>query len=388
MKRYVKIPESKNSWKLYVCGYTDRSAGHYRGIHTFELDADSRTLQAVSGYGGIENPSFGMIEGARMYASSEVPTRGVLATFCIAENGGIQFEAMRGYDDAAGTCHVAVHPDKIALYGADYESGSICSCALAQDGKLGEAWPLVDHALSGLDRREDDPHKDRQLASHVHTLSFVPGTKLLAAVDLGGDCIAVYRTDSDGHIVDADGPRIPGFSVRPEYVVKTPEGSGPRIVAYHPILPMVAVVCELSCEVLIYRIFDGETEWQLEDRLSLLKTYERNGINADGSKLEEAPLAAHAEFSEDGRFLYVSTRGTNRITIFELDDSCNIVGHTDASCGGRTPRHFALSPDDEYLAVANQLSDCVVVFSRNSTTGALSEVSRGSCYAPSCIIWA
>ena len=37
-------------------------------------------------------------------------------------------------------------------------------------------------------------------------------------------------------------------------------------------------------------------------------------------------------------------------------------------CGGKTPRHFALDPGNQWLLVANQDSSNIVVFARNPRT--------------------
>ena len=74
-----------------------------------------------------------------------------------------------------------------------------------------------------------------------------------------------------------------------------------------------------------------------------------------------------------GRFVVVSNRGHESITIFRVRQNgsnrgkLNLIGcfHT----RGETPRHFQFDASGQYLIVANQDSDCISVFSFNLSTG-------------------
>ena len=72
----------------------------------------------------------------------------------------------------------------------------------------------------------------------------------------------------------------------------------------------------------------------------------------------------------EGRFVYASNRGDNSVAVFSVSDgqgTIKPVQHVD--CGGKSPRHFALDPGNQWLLVANQDSSNIVVFARNSRTG-------------------
>ena len=53
----------------------------------------------------------------------------------------------------------------------------------------------------------------------------------------------------------------------------------------------------------------------------------------------------------------------------DFDGTLKAVQHV--SCGGKTPRHFALDPGNQWLLVANQDSSNIVVFARNPRSGLL-----------------
>jgi 6-phosphogluconolactonase len=82
--------------------------------------------------------------------------------------------------------------------------------------------------------------------------------------------------------------------------------------------------------------------------------------------------AATVAVDSAGRFLYASNRGDNSVAVFAISDhdgTLKAVQHV--NCGGKTPRHFALDPGNQWLMVANQNSSNVVVFARDARSGFL-----------------
>jgi len=97
---------------------------------------------------------------------------------------------------------------------------------------------------------------------------------------------------------------------------------------------------------------------------------------------------ADIHISPDGRFLYASNRGDeNRIAIFSIDQNkgtLGLVGHQ--STYGNHPRNFTLDPSGQFLLVANQYSNNIVVFKRDNKTGLLNRVGREiKVPSPSCL---
>ena len=83
--------------------------------------------------------------------------------------------------------------------------------------------------------------------------------------------------------------------------------------------------------------------------------------------------SAEIEISADGKFLYTSNRGDqNSITIFSINNASGklkLAGFQ--STFGKGPRHFIMDPSGNYLLVANQNSDNIVIFKRNKKNGLL-----------------
>jgi 6-phosphogluconolactonase (cycloisomerase 2 family) len=94
---------------------------------------------------------------------------------------------------------------------------------------------------------------------------------------------------------------------------------------------------------------------------------------------EQQDAAAKASgglhLSADGRFLYVSNRGTvNEIVVFSVGkDDGQLTLLQRRSVEGDHPREFALDPSDNFLLVANQKSNQIVVMRRDPRSGKIGE---------------
>lgn len=381
--------------RLYVGGYNERATDV--GIHVFDLDIENANAQLVATSSGVESPSFIQIAGQTVYAASEAPDYGGFAHYTMNAQAVPELKDQVSFPGAAGTCYVLTNSKNTAAYGADYNSGSLSFCALDDAGKLVEPVSIIQHEGHCAPRLKSDPYFDRQTSAHVHTLSFIPGTTLLAAVDLGLDLITIYQTDESGKIVGTEGEpvmnarndnrremgweaKFPG--PKPVAIVEAPLFSGPRIIAYHPSGRYAALICEIGCEVILWKISENGLQWTPIANWNLLQDA------PEALEMKEAPRAAHVQFTNDGRFLYTSTRGIDQLMWFEIDDACNMKQRWSCPCGGGTPRHFALSPDDQVLAVANKTGNNIVIFTRDTETGMLRELMSIPCPQPSCIVWA
>lgn len=342
--------------RVRIGSYTDGEAR--AGIFTALYDAAARRLHVVRADGSVPNPSFLTCGNGRLYAAHELDDRSCMAVYAEGDDGALVCRGVCGEPTEAGTCFVEASVDGRRLYGANYESGSISCCTLTQDGRPSGGLPAVHDEGSSA-------HPERQRSAHVHSIRFVPGTNVLAAVDLGIDAIALYRADASG-----------ALEVPPAASVATPPGSGPRMLAFHPRLRLAALVDELACDVAFYEFDRTGTRWRCVDR-QLLPV---------AGATEEA-LAAHPAFSPDGRRLYVSVRGSDRIALFALDDDGRVESRVDFGSGGRGPRHIALDPLGSLLAVANVASDDACVFELDPLTGEPRSEAHADVPRAACVVW-
>lgn len=341
--------------RLFAGSYTD--GAERAGIRSIAFDEERGDARIVRAHECAPNPSFLVQRGAYLFAAHELDGCGRMASYVVGEDGSLTCRGACTAPHDAGTCFVLPDPNGRSLYGANYQSGSISCCALLPDGRLAAGLPPVRHAGRGL-------RDDRQEAPHVHTLSFVPGTRLLAAVDLGIDALVVYPVSECGAICPT-----------PAETVRVPAGSGPRMAAYHPRLRLAALANELACDVLLFRFDENGLNWHPVAQLPLPQA-------PDGDA-----LAAHIAFAPDGRQLYASVRGSDRLATFQVDERGRASERVDVPSGGRGPRQFSLSPDGRFMAVANLASDNVCVFERDAADGALRETAHVCVPQVACVIW-
>lgn len=341
--------------RLFAGGYADTD--EQGRIYTIAFDEDLATARVARTDRCAPNPTYLARCGAFLFAAHELDACGHMASYAVGADGSLTCRGACTAPHDAGTCFVLPDPNGCSLYGANYQSGSLGVCALLDDGRLVAGLPPVRHEGCGL-------RDDRQEAPHVHSLSFVPGTRLLATVDLGIDALVIYQVDACGAIAP-----------EPVETVRVAAGSGPRMVAYHPRLPVAALVNELACNVLLFRFDEAGLHWRPVAQLALPQT-------PDGDA-----LAAHIAFAPDGRQLYASVRGSDCLALFQVDEQGRASSRRDVSSGGQGPRHFSLSPDGRFLAVANLASDDVCLFARDANDGALREAAHVHVPQVACVVW-
>lgn len=102
---------------------------------------------------------------------------------------------------------------------------------------------------------------------------------------------------------------------------------------------------------------------------------ERQRLPLTEHKEAAARAAGGLHLSADGRFLYVSNRGTaNEIVVFRVSkDDGQLALLQRRTVEGDHPREFALDPSENFLLVANQKSNQIVVMRRDPRTGMLGE---------------
>src|SRR5690606_30408540 len=136
------------------------------------------------------------------------------------------------------------------------------------------------------------------------------------------------------------------------------------------------VLLEMTAKMADYEK-NGEN-WILVDTIS---------INEDGFEGEDG--AAEIKRSADGKFIYASNRGdANTIALFAIDKSGRLERKKVYPTGGEGPRNFNISPDGQFLLVANQNTNNITVFERNQETGELTDIGKQiEVSTPVCIVF-
>ena len=93
--------------------------------------------------------------------------------------------------------------------------------------------------------------------------------------------------------------------------------------------------------------------------------------------------------SKDGRYVYFANRGNDFIFSFAADPKTGALTPIErTSSGGKTPRNFTLDPTERWMLVADQNSNNLAVFSRDTSSGKLANEGKTvACPTPMCILF-
>lgn len=302
---------------LLIGTYTKNTS---KGIYRLELNTETETLENLSVVAETENPT---------YLEYDKDTQTLLAVYQSGDQGGI---ALWDYKNKKATLKEAiaeegvqpcfVHYDKKRneYVDANYHQGAV---RVYQDGKVKEKFVY-------------------EKGGHAHFAITHPKTGVLYTIDLGNDLIHKY----------VDLKEVATF--------KTEKGAGPRHLVFHTNADYIYVFTELSNEIIVLK--DGDTLEQVQ----IVSTLP-----------EEARSAGAAiRITNDGKYIYVSNRFHDTVSVFEVKDDYTVAMIQNISAYGEHPRDFIISPDEKYLVVANRDTNNLVLYRRDEISGKLELISK------------
>lgn len=346
----MSLTISAHAATLLVGSYTD---GASQGIYRYQFDektghidpAPQQVVKSVS-------PSWLVLSAdqRQLFAVNETPN-GHASSFSVSAKGEIKLLNQVASQGDEPT-HASLSQDQRYLFVANYAvkpdpGGSLVVVPVAKDGKLRPVVQQARHKASGV-------NPERQAGAHVHSLVLSPDGRHLYACDLGADKVFIYRYDG----ASTDHPLTPAIPAS----VDLPPGSGPRHLLFDARGRHAYLTLEMSAEVVMFDVQEGNL-------------VERQRLPLTESKEAAAKAAGGLHLSADGRFLYVSNRGTaNEIVAFSVGKQDGQLSFLQRrSVEGDHPREFALDPSDNFLLVANQKSNQIVVIRRDPRSGKLLE---------------
>lgn len=320
-----------------------------KGIYVFRWDAATGKATFLSNTTGVVNPSFLAVAPDRQHVyactDSRMVKQGSITAFGIdREKGELKFinKEPAGGDNPV---YVSIHKSGRWAAVANYTGGNLSVFHIRGDGAVLPYVQNFQHTGHSI-------NKQRQEGPHVHSVIFSPDNMNLYAQDLGEDSISIYTFES------ANPKPLKG----PEEKVALPPGSGPRHMTFHPNGRYAYLVEEMGGCVDAYRYYPGTGHLQLLQRIA-----------AHPDTAKGTFKSADIHVSPDGRFLYASNRGEeSNIAIFAVDPdhgNLRLIGYE--SVLGREPRNFMIDPTGQFLLVANQDSNTIIVFRIDKQTGLL-----------------
>jgi 6-phosphogluconolactonase len=349
---------------LLIGTYT---SGKSEGIYVYRFNTTSGVATPVS-TAKTSNPSFLAVSPDKkfVYAVNEnadstmYTTGGSIAAFSFNKETGHLTYINKQWSGGKHPCYVTIDRKGKWVFAGNYSSGSLALLPVRKDGGVDSARQVIDHEGSSV-------NDDRQQGPHVHATVLSNDDKYLFVPDLGIDKVMIYAFDAKaGKLTPAPVP----------YEMTEP-GTGPRHFDFHPNNKFAYLIEEMTGSISSYGYNKG--------RLTLVQN-----ISALPGDFNGTIGSADIHVSPDGKFLYASNRGeSNTIAIFSINQRNGMlapVGHQ--STMGKTPRNFNFDPSGNFLLVANQNSDEIVIFKRDKTTGLLTDTGqRISVSKPVCIKW-
>jgi 6-phosphogluconolactonase len=346
----ISLCSEAQVFTLFVGTYTSSGS---KGIYVYRFNQTTGKATLVSNTDSVIAPSYLAVSknGKYVYAVNETggDDPGRISAFEYDKaNGKLTFinSQLAGGDDP---CYVSVTKNNKWLATSNYGGGSISVFPIDNNGSLKPYAQLI--KLSG-----SSVNKQRQEKPHVHSAVLSPDEQFLFTPDLGTDKIMIYSFDQSS--------QQPLHPANPPFVTAG-EGNGPRHFTFHPNKKFAYLIEELAGTVAAYRYNNGHLEF-----LQRLPTHPKNYKGEIGS--------ADIHVSPDGKFLYASNRGDeNTITIFSINASTgklSLKGYQ--STLGKTPRNFIIDPTGNFLLVANQDTDNIVIFKRDKQTGLLHQAGQ------------
>jgi 6-phosphogluconolactonase len=335
------------------------------GIYVYKFDTTTADNSFIS-VAKSSNPSFLIASPNKkfVYAVNEnddstiSPRGGTVTAFSFHKKNGLLTEMNKQPSGGKHPCYISIDKAGKWIFVGNYSSGTAGLLSTNKDGSINKLQQVVTHKGSST-------NVQRQKAPHVHATVLSADSKYLYAPDLGIDKIMIYAFDKNKGILN--------FSSS----AASEAGSGPRHFTFHPNNTYAYLMEELTGTVVFYEVQKGTLKFQ--QRISALPT---DFTGAMGS--------ADIHVSPDGKFLYCSNRGeSNTISIFSINNmngKLSIVGHQ--STLGKTPRNFNFDPSGNFLLVANQNSDEIVIFKIDKKTGLLNDTGkRIQVPNPVCLQW-
>ncbi|MGA0599269.1 lactonase family protein [Caulobacter sp. KR2-114] len=329
------------------------------GIGVYAVEPGSwRPLQTLA----EPDPSFLTFDSHRRWLYAAQGDGSEVAAFARDPASGLLTPLDRRPSEGLNGVHVAVDPTDRFLVLTNHltEDGFVSNLTvfpIGEDGSLGA--PTDIRRIEG----EPGPNRDQQPYAKPHHVQFSPDGRFLAMADKGLDELRLYRLGDDGVLSEIEASRT-----------RYRWGAGPRHVTFHPAGAFLYVLNELDSTI---------TANAFDPASGAVKPFQV--VPSQSDAYSRFHRASEIEITRDGRFLYAANRGQNSLGVFAVDaESGRLTALQFVGAGGKIPRHFAFSPDERQVFVANEFSDGVVAFDRGedgrlTRLGVVAETGTPTC---------
>ena len=338
------------SWSLSSEDGGDRIAHCHLDPATGALEivgrADVRAVASIcisrsqrSLYAAVHASRFEGVDGGALVGFSIDPDTGALT----------RHSEIRGLHPHPNT--VTFDRDERCLLVASGLGGALTVVPLGADGLLTEPSQVIRFdgpAVVPLGTRGVPASFPRE-SPFPHCVVAAPGNGFVLVADMIQSGIRVHRLDAAaGRIEEEPVAWVPGH---------TP-AAGVRHLAFSTSGETLFVTNEAESSVSVFAYDPRTAALELEQTVPSIP----DGFPGHNNAVD---IKVHP----NGRFVYVSNRGSDLMATYRTSPRFELVGFEPA--GGATPRTHWLTPDAKLLLAVNQGADAVVAFAADADTGAL-----------------
>ncbi|MCE0558252.1 lactonase family protein [Motilimonas sp. E26] len=344
---------------LYVGGYNPSGTPSIQGLKLIQ-SANQTEFKPIATDNQLDNASYLLYVASikQLFAVSEInnadgANSGWVAQYDLTQPQQPKLVA-RQLSQGGDPCHLAWLNQHLIC--SNYSGGNFADFNTKHSVELLPAQTCIQHSGSSV-------ISDRQSQAHVHSATASPDNAFFVVADLGADKLVSYRFSQTGAIEQV-------------FSLTMPAGSGPRHCAFHPNGKSLYVANELNNTISQVQVNPTTGELALCATLPALAPNNSNHS-----------YPAEVLVDQQGKFVYLSNRGDDSISCFTIaPDSQALSFRSSCSTGGQFPRHFALSPNQDFIVVANQQSDNIRLLNRDRHSGALTLTETlFAVNAPSCV---
>jgi 6-phosphogluconolactonase len=366
---FLMLPVIAAAQKEYYLLTGTYTSGKSEGIYVYKFNIETGNASFVSSV-KTPNPSFLAVSPNHKYVyavnenadSSRFTEMGSVVAYSFDKSDGTLHFLNRQLSGGKHPCYVTIDKTGKWVIAGNYSSGTIGVLPAKKDGSLDSASQVIEHSGYSV-------NSERQEGPHVHSTVFSKDNSWLFVPDLGIDKTMIYSfNNKTGQLKEGTVP----------FALSEP-GAGPRHFEFHPNGQFAYLIEEMTGTVSVFYYLKKDGQLNMIQTISALPPEYTGPVGS-----------ADIHVSPDGKFVYASNRGeSNTIAIFAVNNQTGmlrLIGHQ--STLGKKPRNFNFDPSGNFLLIANQDSDEIVIFKRNKDTGFLTDTGkRINVGSPVCLKW-
>lgn len=281
--------------------------------------------------------------GNLLFASACKQGSGLVASFRLNPSSGTVQRLSQVGCQIGDISYLSADLVRCRLYACSYTSGSIACFTFQEDGDI--------ELVGTLSIEGSGPKAERQDGSHLRCAIPAPGGNYCLVPDLGAGRVWVL------HIEENVMKNIGYWEAWP--------GMRPRHLAFHPDGKTAYLLTELFSQLVVLS-WDAE-KGHLTHRHTLSSLTDHSAMPSN--------YPTDIVVSADGRFVYVSNKGSNDISCFAWDAVRETLRPQSYIKTLGFTRAIQLSPDDDWLFALNgEYNSCqgrIQVYARNPQKGEL-----------------